>query len=106
LALLVLRAPPRRRFGARGRPMAAVATGPAPGLPTWTDGHWSAPPGPDADWSPPPDRPPAGALTAGVESTGTVTAASTPGADRSPRTPGDPEPDVALGGGAAVGGRV
>ena len=107
LALLVLRAPPRRRFGARGRrPVAAVATGPAPGLPAWTDGHWSAPPGLDADWSPPPDRPPAGALTAGVESTGAVTAASTPGTDRSPRMPGDPEPAAPPGGGAAVGGRV
>ena len=56
LALLVLRAPPRR-VALRGRPPEPVPTGPAPDLPTWTDGHWTAPPVPAADWSPPPDRP-------------------------------------------------
>jgi arabinofuranan 3-O-arabinosyltransferase len=58
LALLVLRAPPRRIPLRRRPPAAPVPTGPGPDLPDWTDGQWTASSAADTDWSPPPDRPP------------------------------------------------
>jgi arabinofuranan 3-O-arabinosyltransferase len=93
LALLLLRAPPRRIAFRRGPPAVAVPTGPAPDVPTWTDGHWTAPPVPDADWSPPRDRPPAAGPTADARSATTAPAADTgtpttaPGTARSPVEP-------------------
>jgi arabinofuranan 3-O-arabinosyltransferase len=53
LALLVLRAPPRRPAFLSRPPAVPVPAGPPPpNLPTWADGRWTAPAG-GADWSPP-----------------------------------------------------
>jgi arabinofuranan 3-O-arabinosyltransferase len=97
LALLVLRAPPRRlRFLAR-LPTPAAPTEPPPVLPVWAGGRWTAPT-PNADWSPP--DPPDAAAAEPVP----------PAVADSPRSGGNPPPAaearwwhaVAAWGGVAV----
>jgi arabinofuranan 3-O-arabinosyltransferase len=112
LAMLVLRAPPRRPE-LRPTPASAAADGPPGELPTWVGGRWTAPAG--ANWSAPPsasqtpgcpDPTPAPGVDEG--SSAGVSAADTAGAPsaRRPVAGASGAGAAAAGPAAAVGGSL